>query len=247
MSDPPDLIAAVLHWIEDVGLLGAIGSLVIRRLGRNQPRIDWARPRMEFALGAAFVGGLGLVFLDHQLSWQEVIRVVPEGLALVICLRGQPYVAPFAIFAAAVLPLTGHAARVEPAAGAEFADALHVLSAGMWAGGILALASLNPPGGWRGPEARALLGRFSPVALIAFGVTALTGVLRATEQLTSLSDLWTTPYGLVLTLKVGGVGVMIVLSALAWRRRRPVMRVEAAVMVLVVGATALLASFPLQA
>lgn len=247
MSGPPDLIAAVLHWIEDVGLLGAIGSLVIRRLGRNQPRIDWARPRMEFALGAAFAGGLGLVFLDRQLSWPEVIRVVPEGLALVICLRGQPYVAPFAIFAAAVLPLTGHAARVEPAAGAEFADALHMLSAGMWAGGILSLASLNPPGGWRGPEARELLGRFSNVALIAFGVTALTGVLRATEQLTSLSDLWTTAYGVVLTLKAGGVGVMIVLSALAWRRRRPVMRVEAAVMVLVVGATALLASFPLQA
>ena len=202
---------------------------------------------MEFALGAAFAGGLGLVFLDRQLSWQEAIRVVPEGLALVICLRGRPYVAPFAMFAAAVLPLTGHAALVEPAAGAEFADALHVLSAGMWAGGILALASLNPPGGWRGPEARELLGRFSQVALIAFGVTALTGVLRATEQVTSLSDLWTTPYGLVLALKVGGVGVMIVLSALAWRRRRPVMRVEAAVMVLVVGATALLASFPLQA
>jgi len=246
VSGSPDLIAAALHWIEDVGLLGAIGSLVIRRLGRNQPRIDWARPRMEFALGAAFVGGLGLMFLDRQLLWPEVIRVAAEGVALSLCLRGTPYVAPFAVFAAAVLPLTGHAARVEPAAGAEFADALHVLSAGMWAGGILALATLEPPGGWRGPEGRALLKRFSPVALIAFGVTAMTGVLRATEQLVSVSDLWTTPYGMVLALKVAGVGVMLALSALALLRR-PVMRGEAAMMVLVVGATALLASFPLQA
>jgi putative copper resistance protein D len=201
---------------------------------------------MEFALGAAFVGGLGLMLLDRQESFPEVLRVAAEGLALSLCLRGNPYVAPFAVFAAAALPLTGHAARVEPAAGAEFADALHVLSAGMWAGGILALASLQPPGGWRGPEARALLERFSPVALIAFGITALTGVLRATEQLVSVSDLWTTPYGLVLALKVCGVGVMLGLSALALRRR-PVVRGEAAVMVLVVGATALLASFPLQA
>jgi putative copper export protein len=84
------------------------------------------------------------------------------------------------------------------------------------------------------------------VALIAFGMTALTGVLRATEQLVSLSDLWTTPYGVVLALKVGGVGVMLVLSALALRRR-PVLRVEAAVMMVVVALTALLASFPLQA
>jgi putative copper resistance protein D len=198
---------------------------------------------MEFALGAAFVGGLGLMFLDRQLSWPEVIRVAAEGVALSFCLRGSPYAAPFAVFAAAVLPLTGHAARVEPAAGAELADALHVLSAGMWAGGILALASLQPPGGWRGTEARALLERFSPVAMIAFGITALTGVLRATEQLVSVSDLWTTPYGVVLALKVAGVGVMLALSALALLRR-PVMRGEAAMMVLVVGATALLASFP---
>jgi putative copper export protein len=240
------LIAAVFHWVEDLGLLGAIGSLVIRRLGRNQPRVEWARPRMDIALGAALVGGIGLVAVDRSLPWPAVIRILAEAVALLCCLRGWPYVAPFAVFAAAILPLTGHAARVDPPAGAEFADALHVLSAGMWAGGILALASLQPPGGWRGPEARTMLERFSRVALITFGVTALTGVLRATEQLASVSDLWTTPYGVVLALKVGGVGVMIALSALALRRR-PVMRAEAAVMVLVVGVTALLASFPLQA
>ena len=95
-------------------------------------------------------------------------------------------------------------------------------------------------------RARALLARFSPVALIAFGITALTGVLRATEQLVSVSDLWTTPYGLVLALKVCGVGVMLALSVLALLRR-PVVRGEAATMVLVVGATALLASFPVGA
>jgi putative copper export protein len=103
---------------------------------------------------------------------------------------------------------------------------------------------MQPPGGWRGAEARVLLDRFSRVGLIAFGVTALTGVLRATEQLVALSDLWTTPYGIVLALKAGGVGVMIVLSALVWRRPSPLMRAEAGVMLLVVGATAVLAGFP---
>jgi putative copper export protein len=247
LSAHPDLLAAALHWLEDLGLLGAVGSLVIRSLARNHPRIPWARPRMELALGAAFLGGIGLIGVERTLPWPIFVRVLAEGAALLFCLRGKPYVAPFAVLAAAALPLTGHAARVEPAAGAEFADALHVLSAGMWAGGILALASLQPPGGWLGTEARALLARFNPVALIAFGITALTGVLRATEQLVPISDLWTTPYGVVLALKAAGVAVMIVFSALAWRRSRSLMRVEAAVMVLVVGATALLASFPPQA
>lgn len=246
MSGPPDLIAAVLHWLEDLGLLGAVGALVVRRLGRNQPRVHWARPRIDVALGAALVGGIGLVALDRSLPWPAVIRILAEALALLCCLRGWPYVAPLAVLAAAILPLTGHAARVEPAAGAEFADALHILSAGVWAGGILALASLQPQGGWRGTEGRRMLERFSRVALIAFGATALTGVLRATEQLASVSDLWATPYGIVLAVKAGGVGVMIALSTLALRRR-PVMRAEAAVLVLVVGVTALLASFPTQA
>src|SRR5437016_12678927 len=117
----------------------------------------------------------------------------------------------------------------------------------MWAGGILALASLQPPGGWRGEEGRALLERFARIALIAFGVTALTGVLRASEQLTGLSDLWSTAYGLVLVFKAAGGLVMLALSALAWGRGPPVARPEAVGAGVVVGATALLAAFPLPA
>jgi putative copper export protein len=116
----------------------------------------------------------------------------------------------------------------------------------MWAGGILALATLRPPDGWRGGEARTLLDRFAGVALIAFAVTALTGVLRAAEQLHGLGDLWQTSYGVVLSLKSVGVGIMLVLSSLAWRRGLPVARVEAALTVLVVAATAVMASFPTQ-
>jgi putative copper export protein len=151
------------------------------------------------------------------------------------------------VLAAVLLPLGGHAAGVLPAGGAELADALHVLSAGIWAGGILALASLRPPDRWRSPEARLLLQRFAGVALIAFAVTALTGVLRATEQLSALSDLWTTSYGVVLTLKSVGVVVMLALSSLAWRRGLPVARAEAGVAAAVIALTALLAAYPLPA
>jgi putative copper export protein len=143
-----------------------------------------------------------------------------------------------------LLPLGGHAAGVLPAGGAELADALHVLSAGMWAGGILALASLKPPDGWKSPEARLLLERFAGLALIAFAVTTLTGLLRATEQLPAVSDLWTTSYGVVLALKSLGVIVMLALSSLAWRRGLPVARVEAVVAAVVIGLTALLAAYP---
>jgi putative copper export protein len=245
MSGRPELVAAAFHLIEYLGLLGGVGSFVIRRLGRMPPRIRWARPPMVFAFGLALVGGIGLFALSPTLP--VAARVLAEIAALFLCLRGHPYVAPFALIATLLLALSGHAAGVFPAGGAEFADALHVLSAGIWAGGILALASLRPPGGWRSPEARSLLERFARVALIAFGITALTGVLRATEQLNSVSDLWMTAYGLVLTLKSAGVLVMLVLSALAWWRRIATARLEAAIAVVVVAATAVLASFPMPA
>ncbi len=193
---------------------------------------------MHIAFAAAFAGGLGV--LAFQQIWLVLPRVGAEGVALLLCVRGKPYVAPFAVLAAALLALSSHASG----AGAQFADALHVLSAGMWAGGILALGSLRPPGGWKDPEARMLLERFGRVAVIAFGITALTGLLRATEQLHDLSDLWTTAYGIVLMVKTGGVVAMLALAP-AWRRGWGSAEVFAAV--LVVGATALLAAFPLPA
>ena len=252
MSGRPDFFLAAFHWIEFLGLLGGLGSIVIRRLASNHPAIQWARPPMHIALGAAVLGGLAVVTVEgiHAGSmpgWASLARVAAEVAAFVFCVRGISYVAPAAALAATLLPFAGHATAVQPPAGAEFADALHVLSASLWAGGILALATLKPPDGWRGAEARMLLDRFGGVALIAFAVTALTGVLRATEQLHGLSDLWQTPYGMLLALKAVGVGIMLVLSSLAWRRGLPVARVEAGLMVLVVAATALLASFPTPA
>lgn len=236
-----DLFAAVAHSVEYLGLLGGVGSFVVRRLGRIKPRLVWAQPPMHYAFAAALAGGL-LLLIEHP-SPAGAARVAAEFGALYLCLTGNRYVAPFAVLAAGLLPLTSHAATLPDPAGAEFADALHVLSAGMWAGGILALASLRPPGGWAGEEARVLLERFGRVAVIAFGVTALTGLLRATEQVAGLADLWTTPYGIVLVLKSAAVLTMLGLS-LAWRRGLPASRVEALMAAAAVLATGFLAVLP---
>jgi putative copper export protein len=217
---------------------------------------------MELALAAALVGGLGVVVGEalvagHSLSgavsllsgdaaaWVRVARVAAEGGALALCLLGRRMVAPLAIFAAASLAFAGHAAAQPQPAGPIFADALHVLSAGVWAGGIMALATVRPPGAWNGEEGKALLARFGRVALIAFAITAMTGVLAATSAFGSPSDLWRTPYGLVLSLKSAGVVVMVVLSMLAWRRGLGLVRFEAGVAILVLAATAVLAATPI--
>ena len=249
---PSDLAIAAVRWLEYVGLLATLGMFVVRRLAALPPRLDWVRPPMHLALAAALAGGLGVVVGEALRTSAApgaagVLRVAAEGLALVLCLRGVRLVAAPAVLAAAALAFAGHAARVSPAAaGAIFADAVHVLSAGMWAGGIMAMATLRPPGGWGGDSARSLLERFGRVAVLAFGVTALTGALRATEELRGFDDLWTKSYGVVLSIKTVGVLAMVVLSALTWGRRLRLGRAESAFALAVLAATAILATFPLS-
>jgi len=255
----PDLVVSGFRWAEYLGLLGFIGVIVVRRLAANQPTLSWARMPMHPALAIALVGGagvvLGEVFINRTLSvtqlyqdpggWVRVGRVVAEALALGLCLRGIRLVVVPGLLAAILLPFAGHAASVQPQLAGIGVDVIHVGSAGMWAGGIVALATLRPPGGWGGGEGRALLDRFSRVAPLAFAITALTGVLRATEELSNVSDLWSTSYGVVLSVKTIGVIVMLALSWLVWRRGLPVARLEAAVALIVIAASAMLAAYPL--
>src|SRR5260370_28261675 len=204
---------------------------------------------MDRWLTAALIGGRGglIVQAPHgtQPTGVGVIRVTAEAIALALCLSGRPGVVVPGVSAAASLAFASHAARVMPAAGAIFTDALHVLSAGVWAGGILVLSYLQPPSGWRGGEGRAMLERFGRVAFLAFAVTALTGVLRATEELRGLSDLWATQYGVGLSAKSAGVVVMVAMSALLWRRGLPVSRAEPALVLLVLAVTAAQPAFPI--
>lgn len=194
--EPLDPVAAAFHYVEFLGFLLVLGTVVVRRLARLKPRLPWADPPVAAAVAGAVAGVVGLV-------WTWPPRSVLIG-------------------------------------------SIHLLSAGVWAGGILVMARLRPPGGWTGAEARELIERFARVALIAFGVTALTGVIQATARLHEVADLWTTPYGIVLLFKVAGVLAMMGLSV-AWRRGLGTARLDSAAALLVVLATAMLAAFPPEA
>lgn len=262
LTFPPfsELAISGFRWLEYLGLLGFIGVLVVRRLAANPPSLSWARLPMHYVLAVAFVGGVGAVVARVVLwgnaeaaasyvfggpdGWARVGRIGAEGLALAFCLARVRFVVAPGLLAAVLLAFAGHAARVQPQAAGVAADALHIFSAGMWAGGIVALATLKPPGGWRNGDGRMLLDRFSRVAPLAFAITALTGLLRATEELASVSDLWTSSYGLVLSLKSIGVLAMLVLSWLAWHRGLPVARWEAVIALIVMLATAVLIAYP---
>jgi copper transport protein len=118
--------------------------------------------------------------------------------------------------------LAGHAS-VESPVGVFFpSDVLHVLAGSIWVGGIACLL-LALPGATRrleGPERSRLLlatlARFSPIALGAVVVIALTGVLQAYIDVRSLHGLFHTTYGALIIAKTV---LLLLLIGLGWVNR----------------------------
>lgn len=261
---PRDLLLAFARSLEFGALLLALGLLLVRRLASRPPPLAWVRGPLVGALIVSLIGGIGVVagevtaaaggagpagvanyLLGGDPGYARLLRLGFEAAALTLALVGVRGVTVALLAAMAALAAAGHAAALRPAAPAIVLDAIHLASAGLWAGGILALATIRPPGGWLTVEARALLGRFTPPALVAFSLTALTGILQATEELSGPLDLLQSAYGNVLAVKLVATGVMLPLSLLAWRRLHPRPRVEAVIALVVISASALLAAFPL--
>lgn len=79
-------------------------------------------------------------------------------------------------------------------------DALHVLAMGAWSGGLAALVLTLA----RGRPARAgdVVWRFSLLAVASVSLLVLTGVLASFRRLRLVEDLYETPYGIAILVKV---------------------------------------------
>ena len=98
--------------------------------------------------------------------------------------------------------LTGHAAAMrENAAMAAAVDLTHVVAAGGWLGGLIAVVLCGLPATARldTPErrrvGRQLVISHHRAAVACVAIVLLTGLVAAWLRLASIDDLWTTPYG----------------------------------------------------
>ena len=256
-----DALIAIARAIEDGALLAVVGLVLVRSLGRE---LDWVRMPVVPVVAAAFVAGIAVVvgeafaaagspslsaigaYLFSGLpGLARTARVAVEGVALLVALRRPAMAAVPVVGALVALAAAGHAAAADPRWLGIAVEAVHLLAAATWAGGILALALQRPPGGWFRERGAVLLRRFTPVALVGFGVTAATGVARAAQELGGIGALLGSGYGLVLAAKTLLVLLLAQLSILAWRRLVVAPRAEASIAVGVIAAAALLAAFPL--
>ncbi|MFC5090256.1 copper resistance CopC/CopD family protein [Amycolatopsis plumensis] len=100
------------------------------------------------------------------------------------------------------------------------ADLVHFGAIAVWAGGLIQLAlCLHRPA--EGEDLVPVATRFSRIAAGAVTAIAISGAVLALRIMPSVSSLWTTKFGLLVLLKVGGFALLLVVAS---RSRRVVHR-----------------------
>jgi copper transport protein len=184
-----------------------------------------------FGLDKAFDWSLSREVIDTSFGQVWVARAI-LGLAVAVLAivalrrRSSPSTALVALASAiaVTLALSGHA-RIEGSLGVV-SDSLHVVAAGVWAGGLAFLALvLVEAGGDRWSLARTAVPRFSTLAVASVAVLVVSGIVSGFLEVRSWSALWETTYGQLLLAKVA---ILVPLLALgAYNNRVSVPRLRA--------------------
>ena len=245
------VVDALFQLIQFVGWFLCIGAIgfrfgVVRRVhgisddARRILAADNAAMLGVLGITLLFVWFLGAPLIQSIASHKAFTELLPKSRGafevrmamLAIALVGLVLVRASSAFGwilstlgvliAALFPLyTGRAAGK--------VNAVHILAASTWLGTLLVLSIVGIRGVInRGPSGTSranlvcdLVNSFSPLALTASGVVALTGVTTAWMHLKRISALWTTSYGITLLIKLVFVSIVVALGAWNWRRVRP--------------------------
>lgn len=235
-----DLAAALT-----IGLL-VVGALFLP--GRGHPGVMLRAARIAVATGVVWViAGLVDVVFEFSdaagtkvtsaqfwpqftaFAWSlETIRVgiistaiaaVAVGIAVASIDRGWLAFAAF-VGVAALLPLAlnGHASGSSDHEVAVNALGVHLVSAALWVGGLVALLVLRP---LLTSSLPAVVQRYSAMAGWCYAAVALSGIVSGVVRLGGLDHLanLTTPYGVLLLVKAA---CLVVLGLLGWQQRRRV-------------------------
>jgi copper transport protein len=168
--------------------------------------------------------GFGQVWL-----FRALLGLALAGLAIIALRRWSSRLAvPFLLVAGAIAftpALSGHA-RVEGSL-AVLSDGIHVVAAGVWAGGLAFLALLLvEAGGDRWSLAATAVPRFSMLAVASVVALVGSGVVSGFLEVRSWHALWETTYGQLLLVKVALLVPLLALGA--FNNRVSVPRLKAA-------------------
>ncbi|WP_308250344.1 cytochrome c oxidase assembly protein [Sphaerisporangium fuscum] len=178
---------------------------------------------------AEVIGGNELASYASQASQGIALTlVVLFGAAIALFARGAITAGASAgllvLALATLMPpaLTGHSSSAPNHGLATTSVALHLLVLSLWVGGLLLLVVHALRGG---PRLDVAAARFSRMALWCFAGVGLSGVFSAISRLTSVQELFTSSYGLIIVAKVVAFAVLGVIGW--WHRERTLPEVSA--------------------
>ncbi|MDP3950101.1 cytochrome c oxidase assembly protein, partial [Microbacterium sp.] len=213
---------------------------------------------VQLSLEQQFGEQLGRFLLTLPLGQAWLITTIMGALVTILAFAWRswtPTLITAGIAAASLLPMAnqGHSGELAGHVIAVNSILLHTVGAAVWLGGLILLVVLR---GENGLDRTALVRRYSSLAIAAFFVVAVSGIMRSTVGLGGWDGLWT-PYGLIILAKAVLLGGMGLLGA--WYRARLIPRLggenasrwfwmlvlcEVALMGLASGAAAALARTP---
>ena len=172
-------------------------------------------PTLDDAYGQQF--GTFLTAVPVGRAWLTVTLVAAAATAICFAVRHSTMLAITAggsMLALLLIAQQGHAGATADHNVAVSALWLHMVFAGLWVGGLLAIVSVRRL--VDGERLRVVLARYSSVALVCFVVVAVSGYVSAAIRIGELPQLLT-PYGLIV---LGKVGSLLVLGAFGAVQRR---------------------------
>ena len=201
---------------DNAALLGMIGVILVVLTALSGPYLS------SIAQHKTFAESLPKNLAPFELK-MGMLTLALVGFALV---RGSPSLG-WTLAAIGIL-----VAVLQPVYTGRFAgkvNAVHILAASTWLGTLLVLTLVGIRGVIRSTTASTtraqliadLVNSFSPLALVAASIVAITGLTTAWLHLKRISSLWTTSYGFALDVKLVFVLIVLVLGAWNWRRVRP--------------------------
>lgn len=155
---------------------------------------------------------LQLEFLRVGAISAAMALVVTAGAAVVRRRLGMVVLAALSILAILPLSLAGHAAGTASHGTAVNSLALHLVSAVVWVGGLLALAMMRP---LLGSAFGVVVQRYSTLAGWCFVAVAVSGAANAWIRIGSIGNL-ASGYGALVLLKVAA---LVALGVAGWRQR----------------------------
>ena len=235
---PPSAASIVSRWAFYLGLAGMMGAAWVWTVAAPAASAGSLRYVWTWcAIALLAVAGIGLA--QAQSAGISIGRLLATSLGLSLAFRAVPVVlaagalavtasrpgarrwglVATGVFAAAAMLVhvtAGHAGATPGPLrplniGVQW---LHFLSIAVWLGGLAALVAASPR--VSPDQATAAARRFSAVAGFAIVAVAVTGTLRAIDNVGAWDALFATDYGLLIIVKAS---LLLLLAALGWINR----------------------------